>query len=155
MRLASSLGWVHLLKVPWGQALLASMTEGVNQLLSYGDAIGFLFGGLVAEGIGFTFALKVLPIIVFASLIAVLCHVGIEMDRPDHWGWPATRARHLSGGIEVLLRTSSWDKLRPPGGQAVHCDDDPVRFFAVMVGVGVRRGFSPGSYALIGCPSST
>ncbi|MGB1385047.1 MAG: Na+ dependent nucleoside transporter N-terminal domain-containing protein, partial [Flavobacteriales bacterium] len=68
-----------VLKVPWGQALLASMTEGVNQLLSYGDAgIGFLFGGLVGEGVGFVFALKVLPIIVFfASLIAVLYHVGI------------------------------------------------------------------------------
>ena len=68
-----------VLKVPWGQALLASMTEGVNKLLSYGDAgIGFLFGGLVGDSIGFTFALKVLPIIIFfASLIAVLYHVGI------------------------------------------------------------------------------
>ena len=66
-----SLG-AFVLKVSWGQRLLASMTEGVNQLLSFGDAgIGFLFGGLVAESVGFSFALKVLPIIVFfAALIA-------------------------------------------------------------------------------------
>ena len=48
---------------------------------------GFLFGGLVAEGIGFAFALKVLPIIIFfASLIAVLYHRHHEMDHPNHCG---------------------------------------------------------------------
>ena len=53
-----------VLKVSWGQSLLASMTNGVNQLLSYGDAgISFLFGGLVSESVGFSFALKVLPIL--------------------------------------------------------------------------------------------
>ena len=68
-----------VLRVPWGQSLLSSLTEGVNGLLNYAnEGISFLFGEIVGDSIGFTFAFKVLPIIVFfASLIAVLYHVGI------------------------------------------------------------------------------
>ena len=41
-----------VLMVPWGQALLSSMTDGVNNLLGYGNAgIDFLFGGLTGEGL--------------------------------------------------------------------------------------------------------
>ena len=92
-----------VLKVSWGQALLASMTEGVNQLLSYGDAgIAFLFGGLVAEGVGFTFALKVLPIIVFfASLIAVLYHIGLMK-------WII---RIIGGALQKVLGTSRAESM--------------------------------------------
>ena len=68
-----------MLRVPWGQSLLSNLTEGVNGLLNYAnEGISFLFGEIVGDSIGFTFAFKVLPIIVFfASLIAVLYHVGI------------------------------------------------------------------------------
>ncbi|MEC7950383.1 MAG: Na+ dependent nucleoside transporter N-terminal domain-containing protein, partial [Bacteroidota bacterium] len=97
-----SLG-AFVLKVSWGQRLLASMTEGVNQLLSFGDAgIGFLFGGLVAESVGFSFALKVLPIIVFfAALIAVLYHVGIMK-------WII---RIIGGGLQRVLGTSRAESM--------------------------------------------
>ena len=55
-----------VLCVPWGQSLLSSLTEGVNGLLNYAnEGISFLFGELVGDSIGFTFAFKVLPIIVF------------------------------------------------------------------------------------------
>ena len=97
-----SLG-AFVLKVSWGQRLLASMTEGVNQLLSFGDAgIGFLFGGLVAESVGFSFALKVLPIIVFfAALIAVLYHVGIMK-------WII---RIVGGALQRVLGTSRAESM--------------------------------------------
>ena len=146
-----------VLKVPWGQALLASMTEGVNQLLSYGDAgIGFLFGGLVAEGIGFTFALKVLPIIVFfASLIAVLYHVGIMK-------WII---RIIGGGLQRFLGTSRAESMSATANIFVGQTEAPLvvkpfiatmtqsELFAVMVGgLASVAGSALAGYALIGVP---
>ena len=146
-----------VLKVPWGQQLLASMTEGVNQLLSYGDAgIGFLFGGLVAEGIGFTFALKVLPIIIFfASLIAVLYHIGIMK-------WII---RIIGGALQKQLGTSRAESMSATANIFVGQTEAPLvvkpfiatmtqsELFAVMVGgLASVAGSALAGYALIGVP---
>ena len=69
-----------------------------------------LFGGLVAEGIGFTFALKVLPIIIFfASLIAVLYHIGI---RSGSSGSLEVRFKVLGTSRESMSATANilWAK---------------------------------------------
>lgn len=146
-----------VLKVPWGQALLASMTEGVNQLLSYGDAgIGFLFGGLVGEGVGFVFALKVLPIIVFfASLIAVLYHVGIMK-------WII---QIIGGALQRVLGTSKAESMSATANIFVGQTEAPLvvkpyiagmtnsELFAVMVGgLASVAGSALAGYALIGVP---
>ena len=146
-----------VLKVSWGQTLLASMTEGVNQLLSYGDAgIGFLFGGLVAEGIGFAFALKVLPIIIFfASLIAVLYHIGIMK-------WII---RIIGGALQKLLGTSRAESMSATANIFVGQTEAPLvvrpfiatmtqsELFAVMVGgLASVAGSALAGYALIGVP---
>ena len=146
-----------VLKVAWGQQLLASMTEGVNQLLSYGDAgIGFLFGGLVAEGIGFTFALKVLPIIIFfASLIAVLYHIGIMK-------WII---RIIGGALQKVLGTSRAESMSATANIFVGQTEAPLvvkpfiatmtqsELFAVMVGgLASVAGSALAGYALIGVP---
>ena len=146
-----------VLKVSWGQQLLASMTEGVNQLLSYGDAgIGFLFGGLVAEGIGFTFALKVLPIIIFfASLIAVLYHIGIMK-------WII---RIIGGALQKVLGTSRAESMSATANIFVGQTEAPLvvkpfiatmtqsELFAVMVGgLASVAGSALAGYALIGVP---
>ena len=146
-----------VLKVPWGQQLLASMTEGVNQLLSYGNAgIGFLFGGLVAEGIGFTFALKVLPIIIFfASLIAVLYHIGIMK-------WII---RIIGGALQKQLGTSRAESMSATANIFVGQTEAPLvvkpfiatmtqsELFAVMVGgLASVAGSALAGYALIGVP---
>ena len=146
-----------VLKVYWGQQLLASMTEGVNQLLSYGDAgIGFLFGGLVAEGIGFTFALKVLPIIIFfASLIAVLYHIGIMK-------WII---RIIGGALQKVLGTSRAESMSATANIFVGQTEAPLvvkpfiatmtqsELFAVMVGgLASVAGSALAGYALIGVP---
>ncbi len=146
-----------VLKVPWGQALLASMTEGVNQLLGYGDAgIGFLFGGLVSENVGFSFALKVLPIIVFfASLIAVLYHVGIMK-------WVI---RVIGGALQRVLGTSKAESMSATANIFVGQTEAPLvvkpyiagmtqsELFAVMVGgLASVAGSALAGYALIGVP---
>ena len=132
-----------VLKVSWGQSLLASMTEGVNQLLSYGDAgIGFLFGGLVAESVGFSFALKVLPIIVFfAALIAVLYHVGIMKWIIRIIGGAATRVGHLSGRVHECHGQHLCGSNGGPRRQALHRHHDPI---GIVRGHGGRFGLCGG-----------
>ncbi|HBM44416.1 MAG TPA: NupC/NupG family nucleoside CNT transporter, partial [Halomonas sp.] len=69
-----------VLYVPFGQAVLQTISAGVSQVLVFAnDGIGFLFGGLAdVENVGFVFAIKVLPVIIFfSSLIAVLYYLGI------------------------------------------------------------------------------
>ena len=75
-----------ILFVPFGKTVLAAMAIGVNHILEYGNkGIEFMFAGLVSPkmfevfgGLGFVFALRVLPAIIFVTaLISVLYHLGI------------------------------------------------------------------------------
>ncbi len=58
-----------VLYVPVGRRILGGMSEGVANVIAYGnDGISFMFGGLVSDkmfevfgGGGFVFALRVLP----------------------------------------------------------------------------------------------
>ena len=99
-----------VLYVPAGQKVLIAMSQGVANVIGYGNAgISFLFGGLVSDkmfevfgGGGFVFALRVLPVIVFfSSLIAVLYYIGIMQ-------WVI---RILGGGLHKLLKTSRTESL--------------------------------------------
>ena len=75
-----------ILFVPLGKSVLGSVAIGVNHVLEYGNkGIEFMFAGLVSPkmfevfgGLGFVFALRVLPAIIFVTaLISVLYHVGV------------------------------------------------------------------------------
>lgn len=99
-----------VLYVPAGRKVLLAMSEGVANVISYGNSgISFLFGGLVSDkmfevfgGGGFVFALRVLPVIVFfSSLIAVLYYIGIMQ----------LVIRVLGGGLHKLLKTSRTESL--------------------------------------------
>ena len=105
-----------VLYVPFGQAVLQAISAGVSQVLVYAnDGIGFLFGGLAdVENVGFVFAIKVLPVIIFfSSLIAVLYYLGIMQwvirilaaHCKKHWA-PRAPNRSLRPPI------SSWAKPR-------------------------------------------
>ena len=146
-----------VLMVPWGQALLSSMTDGVNNLLGYGNAgIDFLFGGQTGEGAGFVFALKVLPIIVFfAALIAVLYHVGLMK-------WVI---RIIGGALQRVLGTSKAESMSATANIFVGQTEAPLvvkpyiagmtqsELFAVMVGgLASVAGSALAGYALIGVP---
>ncbi|XBQ16961.1 MAG: NupC/NupG family nucleoside CNT transporter [Oceanicaulis sp.] len=79
---------VLVLYLPAGRAALAAMSQVVNELLGFARAgIEMVFGPLVSE-VGFSFALNVLPVIIFfAALMAVLYHVGIMQWVVRIVGW--------------------------------------------------------------------
>ncbi len=99
-----------VLFVPLGKTILGGITGGVQNVINYSnDGISFLFGGLVSDkmfetfgGLGFIFAFRVLPIIVFfSSLIAILYYLGIMQ----------MVINTLGGGIRKLLGTSRAESL--------------------------------------------
>jgi CNT family concentrative nucleoside transporter len=133
------------------------MTDGVNGLLNYAnEGISFLFGEIVGDSIGFTFAFKVLPIIVFfASLIAVLYHVGIMK-------WVI---RVVGGALQRVLGTSKAESMSATANIFVGQTEAPLvvkpyiasmtqsELFAVMVGgLASVAGSALGGYAMIGVP---
>ena len=65
----------------WGKSLIDTMSNGVQHIMNYSKAgTQFLFGGLAVEGGHplFSFAIAVLPIIIFFSaLMSVLYHLKI------------------------------------------------------------------------------
>lgn len=75
--------------LPWGRAALESLSLGVVALLSYANAgISMVFGPLVSDQIGISFALNVLPVIIFFSaLTSVLYHMGIMQRLVAGVGW--------------------------------------------------------------------
>ncbi|MGB1130803.1 MAG: Na+ dependent nucleoside transporter N-terminal domain-containing protein, partial [Haloferula sp.] len=90
-------------RVPWGRDVLEWFSNGVANVIAAGDeGIAFMFGPLVGEGIGFVFAFRVLPVIIFfSSLIAVLYHLKVMQFV----------IIFLGGGLRKLLGTSRAESL--------------------------------------------
>jgi CNT family concentrative nucleoside transporter len=89
---------------PWGRSGLEWVSTKVSAVISAGnEGIGFLFGPLVeVESIGFVFAFKVLPVIIFfSSLIAVLYHLKVMQ----------VVVAILGGALRKLLGTSRAESL--------------------------------------------
>ncbi len=151
-----------VLYVPIGKEMLQSLSAGVTQVISYAnDGMDFLFGGLVGEaafssGLGFIFALRVLPVIIFfSSLIAVLYHLGIMQ-------WVI---RILGGALQRLLGTSRTESLSATANIFVGHTEAPLvvrpfiakmtdsELFAVMCGgLASVAGSVLAGYAAIGVP---
>ena len=68
-----------VLYLPAGRSVLSTLSEGVTQLLAFSTSgIEMVFGPLVGESVGFSFALNVLPVVIFFSaLMSVLYHIGV------------------------------------------------------------------------------
>lgn len=134
------IGWV-VFAVPAGRDALAALSTGVTNAIGAGqEGVDFLFGGLTRDGggsIGFVFALRVLPMIIFfSSLIAVLYHLKIM----------GLVIRFLGGGLKKLLGTSRAESLSAAANIFVGQTEAPLvvkpyisrmtrsELFAVMVG---------------------
>ena len=132
-----------VLYVPFGKDVLTSMTDGVQSVIDSAKVgINFLFGGLGTDamfenGVGFVFAVRVLPnIIFFSSLIAVLYYLGIMQ-------WVI---KIIGGGLQKLLRTSKPESLSATANIFVGQTEAPLvvrpyiakmtqsELFAIMVG---------------------
>ncbi len=151
-----------VLYVPIGKEMLQSLSAGVSQVIAYAnDGMDFMFGGLVGEaafasGLGFIFALRVLPVIVFfSSLIAVLYYLGIMQ-------WVI---RLLGGALQALLGTSRTESLSATANIFVGQTEAPLvvrpfianmtssELFAVMCGgLASVAGSVLAGYAAIGVP---
>ena len=147
-----TVGWAFALQVglgafvlyiPFGKDTLASISGGVQQVIDSANVgIAFLFGGLgtdamFANGVGFVFAVRVLPVIIFfSSLIAVLYYLGIMQ-------WVV---KIIGGGLQKLLKTSKSESLSATANIFVGQTEAPLvvrpyiakmtqsELFAVMVG---------------------
>ncbi len=134
------IGWV-VFAVPAGRDALAALSAGVTNAIGAGqEGVDFLFGGLTRDNggaVGFVFALRVLPMIIFfSSLIAVLYHLKIM----------GLVIRFLGGGLKKLLGTSRAESLSAAANIFVGQTEAPLvvkpyiagmtssELFAVMVG---------------------
>jgi CNT family concentrative nucleoside transporter len=132
-----------VLYVPFGKDVLTTITSSVQSVIDSAKVgINFLFGGLGTDamfdnGVGFVFAVRVLPnIIFFSSLIAVLYYLGIMQ-------WVI---KIVGGSLQKLLKTSKPESLSATANIFVGQTEAPLvvrpyiakmtqsELFAIMVG---------------------
>lgn len=132
-----------VLYIPFGKDVLASMSNGVQHVIDSAKAgIDFLFGGLGTDamfenGVGFVFAIRVLPVIIFfSSLIAVLYYLNIMQKV----------VVVIGGALQKLLKTSKPESLSATANIFVGQTEAPLvvrpyiknmsqsELFAIMVG---------------------
>lgn len=126
---------------PPGREALRWLSEGVTNAIGAGkEGVDFLFGPLTRDGgdsLGFVFALRVLPMIIFfSSLIAVLYHIKVM----------GLVIKVLGGGLKWVLGTSRAESLSAAANIFVGQTEAPLvvkpyisrmttsELFAVMVG---------------------
>ena len=144
-----------VLYFPPGMQALEAVAGVVISVLGYAQAgIDFMFGDFASGNHGFVFALQVLPVIVFfASLIAVLYHLGI-MER---------LVRLIGGFIQFVLGTSKAESMSAATNIFIGQSEAPIaikpylssmsssEIFAVMVGgMATVSGSVLGGYAAAG-----
>ena len=131
---------VFVLATPWGVSVLQWLTMRVSELIGAGEkGIYFLFGQLSdgGGGVGWVFAFKVLPVIIFfSSLIAVLYHLRIMQ----------LVILLVGGGLRKVLGTSRAESFSAAANIFVGQTEAPLvirpylpkmtssELFAVMVG---------------------
>ncbi|MDO6704865.1 NupC/NupG family nucleoside CNT transporter [Photobacterium sp. 1_MG-2023] len=145
-----------VLYLPWGQSLLGKMSQGVSTIIGFAnEGIGFVFGPLADSGaVGFVFAVKVLPLIIFISaLISLLYYLGVM----------GVVIRVIGGGLERLLGTTRAESLVATSNIFLSQGESPLvvrpflasmtrsELFAVMVGgMASVAGSVLGGYAAMG-----
>ena len=143
---------VLVIYTPWGRAAIQGMSNGVANLLGYaGKGTEFLFGPSANNPLANTFAIAALPVIIFfASLIAILYHLGI-MQRVVRWvggaiGWVTgiSRVESLSAAANIFVGQSESPLTIRPYIAAL----TPAQLFTVMtVGMAGVAGTILAAYA--------
>jgi len=141
-----------VLKTPWGRATIAAMSEGVANLLGYATkGTEFLFGPTATNPLANTFAIAALPVIIFfASLVAILYHLGI-MQRVVKWvggaiGWVTgiSRVESLGSAANIFVGQSESPLVVRPYLPAL----PPSHLFTLMsVGMAGVAGTILAAYA--------
>ena len=141
-----------VLKTPWGRATIQAMSNGVAELLGYATkGTEFLFGPSASNPLANTFAIAALPVIVFfASLVAILYHLGI-MQKIVRWvggaiGWVTgvSRVESLGAAANIFVGQSESPLVVRPYLQAL----PPSHLFTLMsVGMAGVAGTILAAYA--------
>lgn len=92
-----------VLYVPAGKQVVLAMSHGVEAVIGYSQAgINMVFGPLARTNEGISFAVHVLPVVIFfAALMSVLYHLGIMQ-------WVV---RIVGGGLRYVIGTSRVESL--------------------------------------------
>ena len=141
-----------VLKTPWGRATIQAMSDGVAELLGYATkGTEFLFGPTATNPLANTFAIAALPVIIFfASLVAILYHLGI-MQRVVKWvggaiGWVTgvSRVESLGAAANIFVGQSESPLVVRPYLTAL----PPSHLFTLMsVGMAGVAGTILAAYA--------
>ena len=141
-----------VIKTPWGRATIQAMSDGVAELLGYATkGTEFLFGPTASNPLAHTFAIAALPVIVFfASLVAILYHLGI-MQRIVKWvggaiGWVTgiSRVESLGSAANIFVGQSESPLVVRPYLPALQ----PSHLFTLMsVGMAGVAGTILAAYA--------
>jgi len=141
-----------VIKTPWGRAVIQGMSDGVAELLGYATkGTEFLFGPSASNPLANTFAIAALPVIVFfASLVAILYHLGI-MQKIVRWvggaiGWVTgvSRVESLGAAANIFVGQSESPLVVRPYLQAL----PPSHLFTLMsVGMAGVAGTILAAYA--------
>ena len=141
-----------VLRTPWGRATIQAMSEGVANLLGYATkGTEFLFGPSASNPLAHTFAIAALPVIIFfASLVAILYHLGI-MQRIVRWvggaiGWVTgiSRVESLGAAANIFVGQSESPLVVRPYLSAL----PPSHLFTLMcVGMAGVAGTILAAYA--------
>ena len=127
-----------VIKTPWGRATIQAMSDGVAELLGYATkGTEFLFGPTASNPLANTFAIAALPVIIFfASLVAILYHLGI-MQRVVKWvggaiGWVTgvSRVESLGAAPNIFVGQSESPLVVRPYLPAL----PPSHLFTLMSG---------------------
>ena len=147
-----------ILYVPIGRDALLGMSNAVSKVIAYADeGISFVFGGLASgESVGFIFAIKVLPVIVFFSaLISLLYYIGVMQ-------WII---KLIGGALQKVLGTSKSESMSAAANIFVGQTEAPLvvkpyiskmtesELFAIMCGgLASISGSVLAGYAGLGVP---
>jgi CNT family concentrative nucleoside transporter len=143
---------VLVLYTPWGRAAIDGLAGGVSNLLGYANkGTEFLFGPSASNPLANTFAIAALPVIIFfASLVAILYHLGI-MQRVVRWvggaiGWITGigRVEALGAAANIFVGQSESPLVVRPYLASL----PPARLFTLMtVGMAGVAGTILAAYA--------
>ncbi len=139
----------------WGRRAIESLSYGVQAVIDYSRAgINMVFGPLAGDSVGFSFAINVLPtIIFFSALMSVMYHLKIMQ----------LIVKLVGGGLQRIIGTGPVESLNAAANIFVGQTEAPLvvkpylrnltepQMFAVMVsGVASIAGSVLAAYALMG-----
>lgn len=139
----------------WGKRMIQAISRAVQAVIDYsGEGIDMVFGSLASESVGFSFAIHVLPVIIFFSaLMSVMYHLKIMQ-------WVV---KLVGGGLRKIIGTGRVESLNAAANVFIGQTEAPLvirpylknvtdpQLFAIMVsGVASIAGTVLAGYVLMG-----